>query len=51
MLAARLPSGVQVIKVSARGRRQPADQADDDTEEAPAAAPGKRSPERLRVAE
>jgi hypothetical protein len=47
----RLPSGMQVIKVSARGRRQPADQADDDTEEAPAAAPGKRSPERLRVAE
>ena len=51
MLAARLPSGVQVIKVSARGRRQSADQADDDTEEAPAAAPGKRSPGRLRVAE
>jgi hypothetical protein len=51
MLAARLPSGVQAIKVSPRGRRQPADQADDATEEAPAAAPGKRSPERLRVAE
>jgi hypothetical protein len=47
----RLPSGVQVIKGSARGRPQPADQADDDTEEAPAAEPGKRSPGRLRVAE